>query len=126
MQALGPEARPPVAITINGHMWRSRLARMRGQCLIGISAANRAAACIVMGEIVDVDLELDREPREVCPPPDLLMALNEAPAAKAAFDRLPFGLKRKHVADIEDAKSLEARGRRVAKLVASLNGASLA
>lgn len=55
IQALGPKGRPPVTITINGHTWRSRVAAMRGQRLIGISAAHRAAAKIREGDIVDVD-----------------------------------------------------------------------
>jgi len=50
-------------------------------------------------------------------PPDLAEALDAQPDARAAFDRLPFGLKRKHVADIEAAKSAEVRQRRIAKLV---------
>jgi uncharacterized protein YdeI (YjbR/CyaY-like superfamily) len=120
MQALGPEARPAVVIRINGHMWRSRVALMRGQRLIGISAANCAAAGVAEGDIVEVDLQLDREPRDVALPPDLADALNDAPEARAAFDRLAFGLKRKHAAEIEDAKSLEVRRRRIAKLVATL------
>lgn len=122
MKALGPEARPPVAITINGHSWRSRIALMRGQCLVGISAANRAAAGIEEGDVVEVDLQRDDEPREVEPPADLAVALNGSPEARAAFDRLPFGLKRKHVATVEEAKSPEVRQRRIGKLVASLKG----
>jgi hypothetical protein len=109
MMALGPQARPLVAVTINGHIWRSRVALMRGQCLVGISAANRSAAGISEGDIIEVDRQLDLAPREILAPSDLANALSEVPEAKVAFDRLPFGLKRKHVADIEDAKSLEVR-----------------
>jgi Domain of unknown function (DUF1905)/Bacteriocin-protection, YdeI or OmpD-Associated len=123
MTALGPEARPPVAITINGHTWRGRVASMRGQRLIGISGANRAAAGIAEGEIIEVDLQLDREPRDVLLPLDMADALRNAPEAKAAFDRLPFGLKRKHVAEIEEAKSADVRQRRIGKLVAALRAA---
>ena len=120
MKALGPEGRPAVAITINGHTWRSRVALMRGQRLIGISAANRRAAGIVEGDIVEVDLQLDREPRDVPLPSDLADALDGAPEAGAAFDRLPFGLKRRHVAEIEEAKSADVRQRRIGKLVTTL------
>lgn len=123
MKALGPDARPPVAITINGHTWRSRVALMRGQRLIGVSAANRAAAGIAEGDIVEVDLQLDREPRDVPMPLDLADALNDVPEAKTAFDRLPLGLKRKHAAEIEDARSADVRQRRIGKLVAALRAA---
>ena len=70
VKALGPQARPPIAITINGHTWRSRVALMRGQCLVGISAANRTAAGIAEGDIVEVNLQLDYEPRKVLEPSD--------------------------------------------------------
>ncbi len=109
MKALGPSARPPIAIMINGHTWRSRVALMRGKCLVGISAANRAASGIAEGDVVGVDLKLDTEPRVVSELPDLAKALNGDPEARAAFDRLAFGLKRKYVAAIEDAQSSAVR-----------------
>ena len=112
--AFGP--RPLIAITINGHTWRSRVALIRGKHLVGISAANRAASGIDEGDVVEVDLKLDTEPRVVPEPADLAMALNEDPEARAAFDRLPYGLKRRHVVAVEEAKTSEVRQRRIAKL----------
>jgi Bacteriocin-protection, YdeI or OmpD-Associated/Domain of unknown function (DUF1905) len=120
MEALGSDARPLVAVSINGHAWRSRVALMGGQCLIGISAANRAASGIAEGDLVQVSLELDTAPRAVSEPADLAAALNKTPEARSAFDRLPFGLKRKYLTAIEEAKSPETRQRRVSKLVADL------
>lgn len=120
MQSLGPEARPPVAITVNGHTWRSRVAIMNGQRLVGISAAHRAAAGIDEGQAIDIDITLDTAPREVEVPDDLKSALDTNPAARAAFDKLPFGLKAKHVREIEAAKTPEVRARRIGKLVETL------
>jgi hypothetical protein len=120
VKALGSGPRPPVAVTINGHRWRSRVALMRGQCLLGISASNRAASGIAEGEVVEVDLELDTEPRVVPEPPDLASALDDDPEARAAFDRLPYGLKRRHVVAIEEAKASEVRQRRIARLVTTM------
>lgn len=120
VKALGGGARPPIAITINGHTWRSRVALMRGQQLIGISAANRAASGIALGEVVQVEVQLDLAPRIVDEPPDLAEALGGDARARAAFDRLPFGLKRKHVADLEAAKAAGTRQRRLDKLVRAL------
>jgi hypothetical protein len=124
MKALGPDARPPIAITIYGHTWRSRVAVMRGQRLVGISRANRDACGIAEGDLIEVDLERDNEPRDVSPPPDLASALNAEPQARIAFDRLPFGLKRKHVAAIEGASSAAVRQRRIESLVRSLGSGS--
>jgi uncharacterized protein YdeI (YjbR/CyaY-like superfamily) len=120
MKALGPGARPLIAVTINGHAWRSRVALMRGQCLVGISAANRLASGIAEGDTVEVDIRIDTEPRSVAEPPDLTQALGDHPKTRAAFDRLPFGLKRKYVAEIEAAKAVETRQTRIAKLVSRM------
>lgn len=60
---------------------------------------------IAEGDVVEVGLRLDAEPRVVAEPPDLADVLDRAPQARAAFDRLPYGLKRKHVRAIEDAQS---------------------
>jgi hypothetical protein len=120
VDALGDGRRPKVAITVNGHSWRSRIASKGGRYLVGISAANRAAAGIAEGDEIEVMLELDTGPREVDEPPDLKDALDAVPAARAAFDRLAFGLRRKHVDDIEAAKSDQTRQRRIERLVESL------
>jgi len=122
VEALRAGPRPPITVTINGHTWRSRVALMRGQCLVGISAANRAASGIVEGESVRVDLKLDTAPRVVSQPPDLAKVLRRDSKARAAFERLPFGLKRKYVAAIDDAKTPETRRRKIVKLVASMSG----
>ena len=124
IESFGAGARPPVAISINDHRWRSRIAVMNGKCLVGISAANRRESGIAEGDLVDVQIELDEEPRTLPEPTDLSEALRKNKGARAAFDSLPFGLKRKHVAAIEDAKSLETRQRRIAKLVSELQQSS--
>jgi Domain of unknown function (DUF1905)/Bacteriocin-protection, YdeI or OmpD-Associated len=118
--ALGQGKRPKVAITINSHTWRSRVASKGGRYLVGISAANRAAAGIDEGDEIEVTLELDTEPREVDEPADLKAALDAAPTVRAAFHRLPFGLRRKHINDIEAAKTTQTRQRRIERLVDSL------
>jgi hypothetical protein len=115
--ALDSGPRPLIAVTINGHTWRSRVALMGGKSLVGISAANRAASGLGEGDVVQVDLKLDTEPRAVIEPPDLAKALNDDLEARAGFDSLPYGLKRKEVTLIEEAKSAEVRQRRIARLV---------
>jgi hypothetical protein len=61
VDALGEGRRPKVAITINGHTWRSRIVTKGGRYLVGISGANRAAASIVEGDHIELTLELDTE-----------------------------------------------------------------
>ncbi len=119
VEALGGGKRPTVRITINGHSWRSRVAIMRGRYLIGLSNANRQAAGVVTGDEVKVDVEFDQEPRVVSEPAALARALDADPLARAAYDRLPYGLKLQHVRAIESAKKPETRLRRIEKAIAA-------
>ena len=50
------------------------VAIMRGRHLIGLSNANRQAAETVVGEDVEVDLELNTEPAIVAEPEDFTRA----------------------------------------------------
>lgn len=120
--ALGGGARPPVTITLNGHSWRSRVALMRGRHLLGLSNADRQAAGVAIGEEVEVELELDTEPRVVVEPPDFARALADDPVARTAYDRLAHGRKREHVRAVESAKRPETRRRRIEKAIATLRG----
>jgi Bacteriocin-protection, YdeI or OmpD-Associated/Domain of unknown function (DUF1905) len=120
VDALDAGKRPPVIITINGHSWRSRVAIMRGRYLLGLSNANRHAAGVTTGEEVDIELELDTEPRPVIVPEDFARALDAHPVARAAYDRLPRGRKREHVRAIESAKKPETRKRRIEAALATL------
>ncbi len=74
--ALGAGKRPPVRVTINGFTYRSTVAVLGGAFMIGVSAENRAGANVLGGDEVDVDLELDTEPRVVTEPPDFAAALD--------------------------------------------------
>ena len=120
VEALGGGARPPVTITVNGHCWKSRVAILRGRHLLGLSNANRQAAGAVTGDEVEVEPELDTEPRVVVEPMDFARALDDDPAARTAFDNLTDSRKREHVRAVENAKKPETRRRRIEKAVAAL------
>ncbi|MEV6153770.1 YdeI/OmpD-associated family protein [Nonomuraea sp. NPDC052129] len=118
--ALGGGTRPPVTITVNGHSWKSRVALLRGRHLLGLSNANRRAAGVAIGDEVEVELELDTEPRVVVEPEDFARALDEDPVARAAYDDLAYSHKREHVRAIETAKKPETRRRRIEKAISTL------
>ncbi|MDG6110102.1 DUF1905 domain-containing protein [Dactylosporangium aurantiacum] len=122
VEALGGGARPPVTITLNGHTWKSRVAIMRGRHLLGLSHANRQAAGVTAGDEVEVEVELDAEPRVVVEPDDFAEALDADPVARAAYDGLSHSRKREHVRAIETAKQAETRRRRIEKAIATLRG----
>jgi len=122
VEAMGGGKRPPVTITINGHSWKSRIAIMRGRYLIGLSNANRQAAGVATGDEIEVEVELDAEPRVVVEPADFAHALDADPAARAAYDRLSYSHRREYVRAIESAKRPETRSQRIEAAVANLRG----
>lgn len=88
--------------------------------MLPLSAENREAAGVAAGDEVDVDLELDTQPREVEVPPDFAETLAADPEAKRFFEGLSFSQQRWHVLSIEGAKAAETRQRRVDRSIAML------
>ncbi len=118
--ALGSGKRLKVRVTINGYTYRSSIAPLGGVSMLGISDEVRRNAGVAAGDEIDVDLELDTEPRVVTVPPDLATALTTDPDASAAFDRLSYSNRLRHALSIDGAKTDEARQRRVAKAIGEL------
>ncbi len=118
VEALGAGKRPAVSVTIKGYTYRSTIAVMSGDYMVGVSVAVREAAGVAGGEEVDVDMELDTAPREVIVPQDISAALDAEPEARRFFDKMSYSNRLRHVLSIEDAKTDETRQRRIAKSVA--------
>jgi hypothetical protein len=120
VERLGAGKRPPVRVTINGHTYRSTVAVMGGQFMVGVSAENREKAGVAGGEEIEVDLELDTAVREVAVPPDLAEALGRNAAARQRFEVLSYSRRKALVTGIEGAKSEETRQRRLRKAIEDL------
>jgi hypothetical protein len=119
---LGAGRKPPVIVTVNGYEYRSTVAVMGGRYLIPFSSDKRAATGIRGGDPIVVDLELDTAPRTVEVPEDLATALDAAPGARQAWDRLAPSHQKAHVTAVESAKAAETRQRRIAKAIEMLTG----
>lgn len=117
---LGTSKRPAVRVTINGYTYRSTVATMSGVFMLPVSAEVRAGARVAAGGSVDVEIELDSEPREVDVPSDFAEALEGDAEAQRCFDGLSYSHKRQWVLSIEEAKSAETRQRRIAKAISAL------
>ena len=120
--ALGQGKRPKVVIHIGGHSYRSTVAAYGDVYLLPLSQEHRAAAGVAGGQTVEVTLELDTQPRTVDVPDDLAAALAERPGRRAAFDALSYTARKEHVRQVTTAKAAETRQRRIAKIVAGLDG----
>jgi hypothetical protein len=117
VEALGAGRKPPIRVTINGYTYRSTVAVMGGDYMVGVNADNRAGAGVAGGDEVDVDIELDTAPREVSVPADLAAALDAEPAARRTFDALSYSNKSWHTLQVEGAKTDETRQRRIARSI---------
>ena len=122
LEGLAAGKKPAVKVTINGYTYRSSVATVDGRSMIGVSNDVRNAAGVAAGQVVDVDVVLDTEPRIVAVPPALAAALEANPAAKASFDRLSYSNQRRIAEPIGATKSDETRDRRVAKAILELTG----
>ena len=120
VESLGRGKRPPVRVTINGHTYRSTVAVMGGEFLVGVSAENRQSAGVAAGDEVDVDMELDTDPREVTVPADFTEALGRDADARRFLDGLSYSNKLRHVLAIDAAKTPETRQPRIANVVSML------
>src|SRR3954468_14646435 len=107
----------PVVATVNGYTWRTSVARMGGESLLGLNRQVREAAGVAAGDTVDVVLLLDREPREVDVPDDLAAALAADAEAKAIFDALAFTHRKEYARWITEAKRDDTRQRRLSQAI---------
>jgi len=121
VEALGKgRTRLPVTVALASHAYRTTIAPMAGSFWIPLSAENRAAAGLSAGDELDVDLEVDDQPRTVEVPADLADALGAAPGARQAFDVLSYSNQRRIVLGVDGAKTDATRQRRIAAAVADL------
>jgi hypothetical protein len=120
VEALGGGRRPKVVVTIGPHTWRSSIANMGGEFMLGVSMENRAAAGVAAGEVLDVDVELDTAERTVDVPDDLAAELARDDALRATWDRWSFTRRKEAARLLVEAKKPETRTRRLEKVLADL------
>jgi hypothetical protein len=114
------KVRAPVKVTVNGYTYRSTIAAMGGPACIPLRKSHREAAGLEGGETVHVRLELDTEPREVTPQPDLIKALKAAPPAWNRWSELSYTHQREYVDAVDEAKKPETRARRITEAVRTI------
>jgi hypothetical protein len=107
----------PVVATVNGYTWRTSVARMGGESLLGLNRQVREAAGVAAGDTVDVAVLLDTAPREVEVPEDLAAALSADHQVRATFDALAFTHRKEYVRWVTEAKREDTRQRRINQAV---------
>jgi uncharacterized protein YdeI (YjbR/CyaY-like superfamily) len=110
----------PVAVTVHGHTWRTTVARMRDEFLIGLSKEVREAAGVKAGDTVHAEIALDAAPREVQVPAALAAALAGDPQASARFEALAYTHRKEYARWIAEAKRDETRENRISQALQML------
>jgi uncharacterized protein YdeI (YjbR/CyaY-like superfamily) len=93
---------------------------MGGRFLLGINTDTREQSGLRAGDEVDVELQLDDQPREVDVPADFASAPAAEPVARRFFEGLSYSQRRWFVLGIEAAKKPETRARRIDDAMARL------
>jgi hypothetical protein len=119
-------ARPPVSVTINGYRYRSTVSVYGGRYYVPVRREHREAAGLRTGDVLDIVLELDAEPRVVEAPAELAAALAKNATARKAWEKLSYSHRKEHADAILEAKKPETRERRVRKAIEMLVGADRA
>jgi len=111
----------PVVAAVNGCSARVTLMPAGGgRFRIQLNTALRKAARADVGDVVSVELRLDRASREEPVPPELRLALKENPAAREAFDELTMGHRRHFIKWFASAKGPDTRIRRLGQAIEHL------
>jgi hypothetical protein len=119
--ALGSGKRPAVKVHVGTYMYRSTVAPYGDVFMVSLSAEHRAKAGVQAGDTLEVTLELDTEPRTVTLPDDLLSALSTHNLIDV-FEQLAPSKRKEAVRQVESAKAADTRARRIANIVAQLQG----
>lgn len=120
LDELGGGKKPLVVVTLNNYSYRSAVGKMGAKYMISLSAENRKNANVKGGDIVEIGLELDTNPRTVDVPADLQKALDKSKIAKANFEKLAPSKKKAIVLSIIEAKSIETKLKRIEKIIETL------
>ncbi len=120
VEALGAGKRPAVTVSVGSHTYRTTVAPMAGKYYLPLSRENREAAGVEAEDEVDVEIDLDTEPRVMEPPDDLAQALSLDDPAREFFDTLSYSHRRAYVDWITSAKTPETRERRIGQAVEML------
>lgn len=113
VRAVFGRARPPVRVMLNGHTYRTTIARYGSESLIGIAREHREAAHVTAGDSVTIEVESDEDPRTVDLPADLATAIAADADVAERFDRMPYTHRLEYARWIDEARRPETRTRRI-------------
>lgn len=107
--------------TVDGEPFRSTLMPGGdGGHFLVVNTALRDKIGKSAGDTVDVELEMDDEPREIAVPDDFQSALALSQTASENFENLSYSHKKRYIDHINEAKATDTRMNRIDKAVQML------
>ena len=113
---IGANKRAPLKITINNYTYQSTATGVNGMCRVVFPMADRQAAGVSAGDIVQVTLELDSGYREVDIPKELMLSLENA-SLVTVFRNQIYSRRKEFARQVFEAKAPETKVRRIAKIL---------
>lgn len=107
--------------SVNGAEYRSRLMIYAGTSYLGLRLELLRRLGVGVGDQVSVELREDLTERVVVEPPELILALEEDPRARQAYDALSPSHRMEYARWISAAEAPETRIERVAKTLRRLS-----
>ena len=121
IEKLGAGKKPPVIVTINYYTYKNTVAVMQGKYLIPLNSEHRKFVNVNGGDQLEIDIELDKLPRNIEIPIELASRFKGESDAKTFFETLAPSNKKKIIVLIETAKTDETRNKRLDKIISDLN-----
>jgi hypothetical protein len=122
----GKKRHIPVVAMVNGRSTRTTLVPAGGgRYRLQFNATLRKAARADVGEVAGIELNIDREPRDLPVPPELGAALKGRPKLRKEFERLPPGGRMQFLRFVLQAKATATREKRVKRVLEVLLERSL-
>lgn len=121
LEELKTNKRAPLKVTVNGHTYQSTAVGVAGECRVVFPSADRKAAKVSSGDLVEVTLELDSGYREVQMPAELVKALKSNGLTKIFAD-LSYSKRKEFARQVTEAKTEETRLRRIVKVLEDIQG----
>ena len=119
--SLDSQGEVPVVVVVGGARIRTMLTpRGRGRHMLVVDRVMRRSAGVDTGDMVDVILWADIEPREMPIPADVVAAFSKVRGGKEAFLALTAAERLSFLQWVQDETSIRLRKRRIKKGVATV------
>ncbi len=120
-KAFGTKGKIPVKAALNGVSFSGTLMKYgHPQHMLGMPKAIREQAQVAPGDLVEIELWKDEEPRTIQPPAELKEAMISA-GVMEKFERLSYTHRKEYCRWIGEAKREETRRTRIAKATEMLS-----